>query len=161
MPHCTPYKHVNIWYGIRCITCFVKCHPFLYNGLLFCLPNDISPSLLVYGIYVPRKPLIYYSLVFILYWHLWPLLLTWFNSTQLNSTQRCLFPEIYSIDQLQHGTETHTGLFVPLLLSSKSSILLPLCLTPTGKYMCTHTKHSAWQVFQEKNRSFHTCELQT
>ena len=53
-------------------------------------------------------------------------------STQLNSTQRCLFPEIYSIDQLQHGTETHTGLFVPLLLSSKSSILLPLCLTPTG-----------------------------
>ena len=54
------------------------------------------------------------------------------TSTQLNSTQRCLFPEIYSIDQLQHGTETHTGLFVPLLLSSKSSILLPLCLTPTG-----------------------------
>ena len=47
-------------------------------------------------------------------------------STQLNSTQRCLFPEIYSIDQLQHGTETHTGLFATLLLISRSSIL-PLC----------------------------------
>ena len=62
-----------------------------------------------------------------------------FNSTQLNSTQLnsnqlkgVLFPEIYSIDQLQYGTETHTGLFAPLLLSSKSSILLPLCLTTTG-----------------------------
>ena len=42
------------------------------------------------------------------------------TSTQLNSTQRCLFTEIYTIDQLQHGTETHTGLFAPLLLSSKS-----------------------------------------
>ena len=43
-----------------------------------------------------------------------------------------LFPEICSVDQLQHGTETHSGLFAPLLLSSESSILLPLCSTPTG-----------------------------